>query len=138
MNFIYICFYFISTAFSSDTVSLQVSVENIKSIKGNIEIGVFNKGDRFLEKGQAYKFYSIKVLESTEVITIKNLPKGDYAVSLYHDKNSDGICNRNFVGMPKEPYGFSNNFKPKFSAPAFEDSKFSLVEDHKLRIRLLH
>lgn len=138
MNFILIYFYFISAAFSTDTVTLNISVDNIKSIKGNIEIGVFRKEDKFLEKGQAYKTYNIEVLKSTETIIIKNLPKGDYAISMYHDENSDGICNRNFIGLPKEPYAFSNNFKPKFSAPTFEDCKFSLDKDRKISISLLH
>lgn len=138
MNFLLIYFYFISAAISTDTVTLSISVDNIKSIEGNIEIGIFRKEDTFLGKGDAYKTYTIEVLESTETITIKNLPKGDYAVTMYHDKNSDGICNRNFIGMPKEPYAFSKNFRPKFSAPTFEDCKFSLVEDRTMSISLIH
>ncbi len=138
MNTIFLFFYLLFPQSTTETVNLSITVENINSQKGSIEIGLFNTHERFLEKNQAYKRYSIKVTKSSETINIKDLPVGDYAVSLYHDKNSDGECNRNFFGIPKEPYAFSNNFRPKFSAPKFEDCKFSLTQDHNISIRLIH
>jgi uncharacterized protein (DUF2141 family) len=46
-------------------------------------------------------------------------------VVVYHDKNADGKCNR-FLGIPTEDVGFSNNIRPKFSAPDFDDNKVLL------------
>ncbi|MEO5910876.1 MAG: DUF2141 domain-containing protein, partial [Pelobium sp.] len=70
--------------------------------------------------------------------TIKDLKKGDYAVALYHDLNSDKICNLSFLGIPKEMYGFSNNVKPKLSAPAFSDCKFSVNSNSTISINLIN
>jgi len=69
-------------------------------------------------------------------LVINDLPKGDYAISMYHDKNADGKCNLNFLGVPTEPYGFSNNFRPKFSAPTFTDCQFNLNTNETLKIKL--
>lgn len=77
------------------------------------------------------------VKNASESIVIKDLPKGTYAVSLYHDVNSDKTCNLNFFGIPKEPYAFSNNFKPKFSAPKFKDCQFELNSNKSITIQLL-
>lgn len=128
---------FLFLNFGNKNPRLQLSVENISSIRGSINVAVFEKGDFFLKKGKAYKNYSIKVTGTTATIIIDDLPKGNYAISLYHDKNSDGICNLNSFGFPKEPYGFSNNFKPQFSPPDFNDCKFALLKDTHLHIRLL-
>jgi uncharacterized protein (DUF2141 family) len=57
------------------------------------------------------------------------LPKGKYAISIFHDTNEDGELSTNFIGIPKEPYGFSNNPKAKFGPPSFEQSLFEFVED---------
>lgn len=138
MNLIYIIFYILLGVPTNDTADLIINIENINHIKGSIEIGLFNTGERFLEKNQAFKSYSVKVTDNSETLVINGLPKGKYAISLYHDKNSDGICNRNFFGIPKEPYAFSNNVRPKFSAPTFEDCKFDLTENHNLTIELIH
>lgn len=117
---------------------LSLSIQNIEEVKGTIEVGVFDKADGFLEKGKAIKNYSIPVKEKTVTYTIKDLPEGEYAISLYQDVNSDGKCNRNFIGIPKEPYAFSTNFKPKFSAPKFKDCSFSLTKNKTLNIDLIN
>ncbi len=117
---------------------LEIQIDNIKENKGKIEIGVFNTGDRFLEADQAYKNYSIEVKNKKAVLVIEDLPAGNYAISLYHDENDDDKCNRNFIGIPKEPYAFSNNVKPRFSPPSYEDCQFELIENTQMNISLIH
>ena len=46
-----------------------------------------------------------------------NLEPGDYAVAIYHDENGNGQLDKRLFGIPKEPYGFSNNYRPRLSAP---------------------
>ncbi|MDX1271635.1 DUF2141 domain-containing protein [Bizionia paragorgiae] len=115
---------------------LTLNITNIETIKGSIEIGVFNTAHNYLKEGAAYKNYTIEVTKDTETIVIKDLPKGEYAISMYHDENSDDKCNKNFIGIPKEAYGFSNNVVPKFSAPSFEDCKFVFNESQAMAIQL--
>ncbi|WP_417370914.1 DUF2141 domain-containing protein [Gelidibacter japonicus] len=129
---------FLTSFFGNDNPKLTINVQNIKSLKGEIIIGVFNMDKDFLKEGVAIKNYTIAIDEATETIVINDLPKGEYAVSLYHDENSDNECNRNFLGIPKEAYGFSNNVKPKFSAPSYKDCKFLLLDNKVLDIVLRH
>ena len=137
MNIIFLYLALFTGMFSNDNPELTVNISNIKLLKGEIIIGVFNTDVGFLKEGVAIKNYTIKVTKETETLVIKDLPKGEYAISLYHDENSDKVCNRNFIGIPKEGYGFSNNIKPKFSAPSYADCKFSLLDDHELKIKLI-
>ncbi|WP_026452329.1 DUF2141 domain-containing protein [Aequorivita capsosiphonis] len=138
MNYLIIFFtlLFINTQ-SNDTHTLTVTIDNIKTMEGTLEVALFNKSDRFMEEGQAYKSVSIKVENGSETFVFENLPKDVYAISLYHDENANGECDRNFFGIPKEPYAFSNNFKPKFSAPTFDDCQFELTADTSMEIELL-
>lgn len=138
MNYIFLIFTFLFINVPSETNQLTLTISNIKDLEGSIEIGVFDVGDRFLQEGQALKSVSIEVKNSSETVVIRNLPKGNYAISLYHDKNSNGKCDRNFIGIPKEPYAFSNNFKPKFSAPTFQDCEFEMNSDQSMEISLIH
>lgn len=138
MNYLILLFTLFFINAPSKTKDLTLTISNIKHIEGSIEIGLFNDGERFLEKGQAFRSVSVEVKSDSEIVVIKDLPKGTYAISLYHDKNSNGICDRNFFGIPKEPYAFSNNFKPKFSAPTFKNCEFDLTLDHSMEIRLIH
>lgn len=72
-----------------------------------------------------------------KIIEVKSLGKhrvefdvepGTYAVSMYHDLNSNEKLDKNLVGYPKEPFGFSNNFRPVFSGPKFKDCAFTHSE----------
>ena len=137
MNIIFLYIALFTGFFSNNNPELTINISNIKILKGEIIIGIFNTNKDFLKEGVAIRNYTIEVNGNNASLIIKDLPKGDYAISLYHDENSDNKCNRNFLGIPKEGYGFSNNVRPKFSAPSFEECKFSLVNDHSLEIKLI-
>lgn len=131
-------FFLLSSVFATDNPKLTLHIQNIDAIKGKIIIGVFNTDKDFLKDGVAIKNYSIDVNETSETIIIDDLSKGEYAISLYHDENSDNECNRNFLGIPKEGYGFSNNVKPKFSPPSYEACKFLLTTDVVMKINVIN
>ncbi len=137
MNYLILFFSLLFLNTSSETHTLTVTIDNIENLEGTLEIGIFNNGEKFLEEGQAYKSISIEVKNDSETFVVKDLPKGNYAISMYHDKNGNGTCDRNFFGIPKEPYAFSNNFKPKFSAPTFGDCQFNLAADKSVKIDLI-
>ena len=135
---ILLLFGMISTLFPTNNPQLTIKISNIEKIKGEIKVGIFNTDTHFLKDCYAIKNYSIKVEKNTAVVTINDLPKGEYAITMYHDQNSDNECNRNFIGIPKEPYGFSNNIKPRMSAPKYKDCKFDLSENKIVNIKLIN
>ena len=138
MNSFFLFMTLITGLFSSENPQLTIKISNIEKIKGEIKIGVFNKETNFLKESGTIKNYSIKVDKNSAAITITDLPKGEYAITMYHDENSDNECNRNFMGIPKEGYGFSNNFKPKFGPPKYKDCKFILSDDKTLNIKMIN
>ena len=131
-----LCFLLLSSVVSSQNPQLVIKVQNIEVLEGNIRIGIFNTSEKFLKQGSTYKNYLIAVNNTTESIIIDDLPKGEYAIMMYHDKNNDGKLNQNIVGVPKEPFGFSNNVKPKFAKPSFEECKFSLSTNRVIYVKL--
>lgn len=135
--YILLLYFSLLTSFApKENPQLIIKVENIEVLKGDIRIGIFNSNEKFLKQGRSFSEYKVAVTDTTETIIIDDLPKGEYAFILYHDKNGDGKMNRNFLGIPKEAFGFSNNVRPKLSKPTFEECKFSLKEDLKLTVKL--
>ena len=121
----------------TQTYDLNITIKNIEKTEGYLKIAIYNDAENFLEKDNALKTYNVKVTKQTSTFTIKDLPKGEYAVAVYHDENSDKQCNRNFLGIPSEPYGFSKNFVPIFNKPSFEDCKIDLNDSTSIKIELL-
>ncbi|MGY3055151.1 uncharacterized protein (DUF2141 family) [Pedobacter sp. UYEF25] len=129
----------VSTGYAqnAETNALKITITNIKKVKGTVELGIYNNPKVFLDKDKAFKNLSEKVTAGTVTFFINGLEKGDYAIALYQDVNSDHECNMNFLGIPVEPYGFSNNVRPKLSKPRFKECKISLNENKMITIKLV-
>lgn len=120
----YIFFLLLLNASFSSAQQLIIRMEDVKKANGDILIAIFpsEKGFPF-ERHQAIALLRASSDKgNTEVIT--SLPLGRYAVALFQDANRDGKLNTNFLGMPKEGYGVSNNAINVFSAPRYEEAAF--------------
>jgi len=133
-----VCFVFCGQFAYSQTYDLSISIYNLENNKGEIQIGIYNKKENFPKDDKQYKVIFIKAENFSGVYTVKDLPKGEYAIAIMHDENSDRICNLNFMGIPKEGYGFSNNIKPLLSAPSFNDCKINLNRNLSISIKLIY
>lgn len=127
-----------SASNSGGTAYLNVKITNIASKKGRIEIGLYNNYKKFPKVGKTHQMVRVKPTGSVLIHKFKNLSPGRYALCIYHDRNGDMKINKNFIGVPTEPYAFSNNFRPKFSAPKFSDCSFSLKKARMVTIRLVN
>lgn len=66
--------------------------------------------------------------------TFTEIPSEDYAIAIFHDSNTNGRLDQNFLGIPKEGYGFSENATALMSTPAFKKAKFTLSRTYTSEI----
>lgn len=105
----------------AQSTSLVVNVNNIKSQKGSIRVGLFSNEKDFLKNAVEGKVVKISGGEMT--IVFENLKPGDYALSVIHDENENGELDSNAIGIPKEGFAFGNNSMGTFGPPSFEKAK---------------
>ena len=112
-----------SFSFQEKNTALTITVNNVKLNSGNVMIAIHNRTNflktRLIEK-------TISASNSSLNITVSLAP-GEYAVAVYQDENRNQRLDTNLVGIPQEPYAFSNNIRPKFRAPTFDESKITLA-----------
>ena len=113
---------------------LTIVVKNVKNSNGIISATLFNAETNWLKKGEVKEI----TIDNKEVVVIEfeKVPDGIYAVSVIHDENSNGDLDANFVGMPTEPYGFSNDARGMFGPASFNESKFSLSGNKTIEIKV--
>lgn len=116
--------------------SLRVEVENILNSNGMIEIGLYNKDEDFRKREAVFKGVDLKAQMGKISYTFKDIPEGVYAISIIHDENENLKLDNNFLGIPSEGYGFSNNLRPMFRGANFEESKFELKGDKEITIKM--
>jgi uncharacterized protein (DUF2141 family) len=131
-NFLFVLIFISGNAFAQHNIEL--TIKNIKILKGTIRLSVYNNETDFLKKEVASKTISVNAKEV--VVSFPNLKAGNYAISAYHDVNENNELDSNFIGKPTEPYGFSNNAMGRFGPPAFDAAKVKLDQPVKLSIEL--
>ena len=114
------CFLLISFFFGmSDSNTLEVYIEGLRSNEGKIAIQLLDDKEEVV----ASKMGEIEKLKAQ--IEFDELTPGKrYALRYFHDENENGELDVNFMKIPKEGYGFSNNAKGKMGPPKFEDTLF--------------
>lgn len=101
---------------------LTVQVNGFSSNEGRAFVGIYRSTDDFPVLNKQYRGKVVEIENKIAKVSFDDLPKGDYAVAVYHDKNKNGIMDKNMLGMPTEKYGFSNNARETFSAPSFQSA----------------
>jgi len=116
--------------------NITVEISGIKKIKGQVVMALYNSKETFGKRKLRYKGMLLKVKAKKVSYTFSDIPIGDYALAVFHDINSNRKLDRNFLGMPTEPYAFSNNISKLTSPPKFSKVKFNLKDDYSMKIEL--
>lgn len=119
---------------AQENFTITVAVENANSNDGKMFIALYNSETGFLEK--SYKNKRSIIENKACTVNFEEIPKGIYAVSIFHDENDNGKMDTNFFGIPSEDYGCSNDAKGFMGPPKWDDAKFDLKEDKILKISL--
>lgn len=129
--------FFLSIFFSVEVFSqhkIEVVISNVETLKGNMMVALYSNESDFMKKHHDVK--KAKVTGKNVVVVFENLEPGEYAVTLFQDLNENLKLDTNLIGMPKEPYGFSNNVMGNMGPPTFEQAKIKVGDDKKLTITL--
>ena len=68
----------------------------------------------------------VNIKNCTAKYIVKNVPYGRYSIAAFHDANSNGILDANFVGMPSERYGFTRGARWGLRIPAWNKTAVDL------------
>ena len=119
----------ISPLFAAEGVTLTVTVTDIPGVKGDMLIGLYNSVESFTDAPLPESPKITLVTEAAPVPKLKNVTPGIYAIAVIQDLNQNGILDKNFLGIPKEPLAFSGIKKIPMGKPKFADCSFEVKEE---------
>lgn len=106
--------------------TLTLSITNIPNSTGSIMVEILPSEAAFKKEAPAVASMILPARAPEVSLTLDALAEGEYGIRVMQDLNSDGKLNANMVGMPKEPWGFSNNATGAFGPPKWKGVKFQL------------
>jgi uncharacterized protein (DUF2141 family) len=132
--------------FLNSSVLAEILIINVESAYNNglALVGIYDKEENFGKAKVNKKLNTEKILTgaATEISNNKaqiklDVPFGSYVVSGFQDFDGNGVISGNFLGIPKEPFGFSNDAKGKFGPPKWQDAVFVFNKSNqKITLRL--
>ena len=114
---------------------LIIDISGLSPTSGSVMIGVYDSADAW-DDGQAVGGARAEVDGGQVRAVVSDLPPGRYGIKLYHDVNGNGELDTNLMGMPTEPYAFSNNALGRFGPPSWDAAVFELSAEslvHSIR-----
>ena len=115
---------------------LHVTVSDIRNADGHVLILVSPSNEAWEGSGKPAAVARLAAAEGSIEHVFPDLAPGDYAVQVMHDENDNGDLDSNFLGIPVEGYGFSQN--PSVMRRAtFDEARFALpAEGTAITVRL--
>lgn len=120
--------------------SLTVKVENLRNSKGTVQIALYNKDGSIPDEQYKnyFKMEKVTIINGTAQYTFPNLPKGNYAVNILHDENSNGKIDKGLI-LPKEGIGFSNYSSIGLTnRPNFKKASFELNQNKTIKVKVIY
>lgn len=111
---------------AAETQPVTVVVSSLVSTTSTVKLFFYNTREGFLKSGKWAFSKSVKPAGKSEFTLPVELPKGEWAVAITQDLNNNDKIDKNFIGIPTEPYAFSNNVRPTVAAPGFDECKFTV------------
>lgn len=110
--------------------TVTINLHGVASNEGQLVVTAFDSKKNWLKRPFATTTVSAAdVTDDGVLIAVLELPPGDYAINAYHDLDSNGKMKTNFIGIPKEPTGVSNDAKGRFGPPKFKDAVLLVTEE---------
>jgi len=116
---------FMATAHAGD---LSVTISDIREAKGSLLIAVVNSDAAWNNEAKPVAVQKVPAAQGEVKLQFKDLAPGAYAVQVFHDENGNNKLDSNFLGIPTEGYGFSNN--PNVMRKAhYDEARFDVGAD---------
>jgi uncharacterized protein (DUF2141 family) len=116
---------------------IVINVDDIEINKGSVFVGLFTDQATFRKIDKVFMYEKVEANSKRKEVIIKNVPFDEYAIVIFQDYNDNKKFDTSFIGIPKEPFGFSTNYKVTTKAPAYQEVSFEhKKEDTEMTVKL--
>jgi uncharacterized protein (DUF2141 family) len=105
--------------------AIRAHIEGLHSDRGQVVCALFSVASDFPKRiDRAFARTTGQIVARHASCEFLNVPAGIYAISVFHDENLNGRLDTNWLGIPREGVGASNNPKPRMGPPKFAAAEF--------------
>jgi uncharacterized protein (DUF2141 family) len=122
---------------AAGTQSVELTVRGLKPAESRLQVAVFEGAQGFPDADAAAERTTVDAGSETAQLTLTLKSGVVAAIAVFQDLDGNGVLTKNGLGIPTEPYGFSNNARGTFGPPRFDKAQLTVAEELKtLEIRV--
>ncbi len=111
---------------STTTATLLVEIETPQT-NGRIAVAIYRDEESYRRSENPVRALTLQRTGAVTSAFVSNMQPGRYVIAAFQDTNGDGKLSKNRIGIPSEPFGFSNSARARFGMPPFETAAFELT-----------
>ncbi len=118
----------LAPARADEPAVLTVRVENVSPKGGNLRLALYDRA-RYEADADPVTDKVVAAKQGANIVTFDGVEPGEYAIKMFQDFNRNGKFDQNWLGLPEERYGFSNNAGPDWmhlGPPRFDTARIVL------------
>lgn len=109
--------------------AIHVAIDGLRTDKGQVICSLYSSAEGFPKDEKKAIAHSKSLIANRHAdCQFSGIQPGTYAISVFHVENSNGRLDTNFLGIPREGVGASNNARGHFGPPSFHDASFVYTE----------
>lgn len=103
---------------------LEIVISGFQNNVGDCWFALDNSEEVFENEDSVWIGKILPIENKQVIVVIDSIAYGEYAVKVFHDENKNGELDTDFLGIPDEDYGYSNDASGWFGPPSWEKAKF--------------
>ncbi|HTT75407.1 MAG TPA: DUF2141 domain-containing protein [Candidatus Binataceae bacterium] len=103
---------------------IKIRVTGLRNDKGRTVCTLCSSPEGYPSDCKKQEITSVPIHHDKADCIFPNKAPGSYAATVFHDEDLSGKFKRNFIGIPQEGFGFSNNYRPTVRAPTWKEAAF--------------
>ncbi|HWU55860.1 MAG TPA: DUF2141 domain-containing protein [Rhizomicrobium sp.] len=119
---------------AAQAADLTIRVENVLPSGGILRLGLYDEARYPDDDSKPIASADVPAIAGETVVTLHGISPGTYAIQTFQDVNANNKMDTSWVGLPLEPFGFSQDATPFLSKPSFDAVKFTLAAGENTQV----
>lgn len=125
LSIVLCCFLAVQAGSGETHNAIHVAIDGLHTDKGQVICSLYSSAEGFPKNEKKAIAHAESLITNRRAdCKFAGIPPGTYAISVFQDENSNGRLDTNFLGIPREGVGASNNARGHFGPPSFRNASF--------------